>query len=101
MASHPPLGERIRRPLSPVGQITIPSTIRGDEREYDISLNGTTKRHPVTPDGKVSIPREMRGDEHAYFVEDRGDSIVLIPLTTDQTDLRRIHLSPIGRSTTP
>lgn len=89
--------ERVRRSITPVGQVSIGTVQRDGENAYTVKLrtpNGVTdtEERPASA-GKISIPKRMRRDEDAYMVERTPTGIILTPVADDY-ETRTLVLEP-------
>lgn len=94
--------ERVRRSLTPVGQISIGTVQKDGEDAYKVKVespNGDTDtvQRPATA-GKISIPARFRGDEDEYIVEREEEGIRLVPVADDHNE-RNILLLPEATNT--
>lgn len=89
--------ERVRRSITPVGQVSIGTVQRDGETTYTVKLQTpdgvtNTEQRPASA-GKISIPVRMRGDEDEYMVERTPKGILMIPIADDYEE-RTIVLEP-------
>lgn len=92
--------ERVRRSITPVGQVSIGTVQRDGETAYTVKLQTPagvtdTEQRPAST-GKISIPVRMRRDEDEYVVERTPAGIILTPVADDYEE-RTIVLEPTNQ----